>query len=111
MEKRAAKKRRAHLFQPGQSGNPAGRKKGSTNRYSIGDLSAGIKKVEKKKHRKFIEVWVESAWGDATAMSRIAKFMLPELKSIEGVIATFESSMSDELAKAIQDELKSRYEK
>lgn len=96
-------------FKPGQSGNPKGKLKGTTNRYSIADLCKAIKNVEKKKHKTFMEVWIEAAWGDATAMGRIAEFMLPKLRSIEGLIATFEGSMSDEMAEEIQEKLRERF--
>ena len=94
-------------FDPGR--NLGGRPKGSANKFSIAELQRAIKFVERDKQKTFMAAWIESAWGDATAMGKIANYMLPRLKSIEGVVATFESSMSDELAEAIQKKLKERY--
>ncbi len=42
-------------------------------------------------------------------MSKVVEFMLPKLRSVEGTITTFESSMDDELAQSIQNKLKERY--
>lgn len=98
-----------HRFPPGVSGNPKGRPKGSKNKFSIAELAQAIKKVERQKQKKFMLAWVEAAWGDPDKMSNIANYMLPKLKSIEGIITSFESSMSDELAKSIQDKLRERY--
>ena len=95
----------------GECGNPSGRPKGSTNRYSLPDLMSAIKVVEKKKQKTFLQKWIESAWGNANDMSKIMEFMLPRLKSIEGLMATFESSMTDDLAKSIQDKLRKQYER
>jgi len=86
-----------------------GRPKGTPNRFSISDLAAAIKKVERKKHRSFMEVWIESGWGNPVAMDNIMHYMLPKLRSIEGVVATTEFGMSDELAEAIRNKLGKRY--
>ena len=94
-------------FDPGR--NLGGRPKGSKNKFSISALQHAMKAVEFNKQQTFMAAWIESAWGDATAMSNIANYMLPRLKSIEGLVTTFESSMSDDLAKTIQDKLRERY--
>lgn len=103
------RKRPAHLIKKGQVLNPNGRPKGSTNKYSIADLRKAIQHVEKKKHKTFMVAWIESAWGDSTAMSRIAEFMLPKLRSIEGMITTLEGNMSDDMAEEIQEKLRKRF--
>lgn len=90
-------------------GNSKGRPKGSTNRYSISELSNGIKAVEKKKRKKFIEAWIEAAWGDAKAMEGVMSFMAPRLKSVE-VTGVFSSEMTITAAKSIQDKMKKRFD-
>lgn len=107
-KKKIVKDAKGH-FVKGFVTNPNGRPKGSTNRFSIADLRKSIENVEKKKRKKFMEAWIESSWGDANAMSNIANYMLPKLRSIEGAIGLVESSMSDELAISIQQKLKERF--
>ena len=87
-----------------------GRPKGTKNKFSVADLRRAIENVEKRKHQSFMEKWIESAWGDANAMSKVMNFMLPQLKSIEGTVATFESNMDNVLAESIQKKLRKRFE-
>lgn len=94
---------------PGQCPNPNGRPKGSVNHYSIAELWRAIGVVEKRKHKKLLERFAEQAFDEPQLMTSIMKKLLPDLKAIEGLVATFESSMSDELAKSIQDKLKERF--
>jgi len=101
----------ATRFKKGQVANPKGRPKGTANRFSIVDLAKAIKFVEQGKQQTFMAVWIEAAWGNASDMSTIVNYMLPKLRSIEGLmgIASFEASMTDEIAKGIQDKLKERF--
>ena len=95
---------------PGQCGNPKGRPKGSKNRYSIAELWNAIKEVENKKgRRKLLVTFVEQAYTNPVIMTALMKKLLPDLKSVESLVASFESSMTDEMAQAIQDKLKERY--
>ncbi len=100
----------------GVSGNLKGRKKGSTNRYSTNDIIRAIKFVEQTNAADgegsdtFLGAWIKAAWGNAADMAKLMRFMLPELKSIEGIIGTFDASMSDERALEIQKELLQRYQ-
>jgi len=88
-----------------------GRQKGSKNRYSIAELWDAIKKVEGGKgKKKLLVTFVEQAYDNPVIMTALMKKLLPDLKAIEGMIATFESSMSDKTAAAIQDKLKERFE-
>lgn len=95
-------------FVKGVSGNPNGKPKGKKNKFSIAELSQAIKNVEGRLHTTFMEAWIESAWGDATAMSNIANFMLPKLRAIEQV--TFiADSMEDKEAEQIRKEMLERF--
>jgi hypothetical protein len=93
---------------PGQCGNPNGRPKGSKNKFSIVDLSEAIKEVERRKRRKFLEVWVEAAWGNATEMAGIATFMMPKLRAVEQIVIPGDD-MSDEEASEIREEMLRRF--
>jgi len=102
--------RHAGQFQPGPDARrPPGRPKGSRNKFSIADLAAAIKTVEKEKRRSFMEAWVEAAWGNAKAMSSIANYMLPKLRAIEGVMGLVETSMDDATAESIRNKLRERF--
>jgi len=89
-----------------------GRQKGSKNRYSITELWDAIKVVEgsRGKKKKLLVAFVEQAYDNPAIMVALMKKLLPDLKAIEGMIATFESSMTDKTAAAIQDKLKERFE-
>lgn len=89
--------------------NPKGRPKGSMNRFSIAGLVKAIKSVEDEKKEAFMIAWLESAWGNASDMTAVMNYLLPRLRSIEGLVVTYESSMTDDIAKAIQDKLKEKY--
>lgn len=95
---------------PGQCGNLKGRPKGSTNKYSVADLHRAIKAVEERKGNKktFLEVWIESAWGNAADMALVANFMMPKLRAIEQVTFVVDS-MEDEEAKQIREEMLKRF--
>lgn len=105
---RGQKPKRASNGQLLECGNPKGRPKGSKNRYSIAELWAAIQKVERKKKRKLLEAFVDQAYGNPTIMVALMKKVFPDLKSVEGILGILESSMSDELAEAIQNKLRKR---
>lgn len=95
-------------FPPGVSGNPYGRPKGSTSAFSMEALVRATKNVEKRKKKKILEHFVEQAFKDNAVLIALMRKFAPDLKSIEGVMTTFESSMDDDLAKSIQDKLRKR---
>lgn len=95
---------------PGECANLNGRPKGSKNRYSIAELWNAIKVVEKKKRKPLLQHYAEQAYAEPMILVSIMKKLLPDLKGIEGFVATFEASMTDELAKKIQGKLKERFE-
>jgi len=118
MRKKIKTKKKAHKPQraadgkllPGECGNPNGRPKGSKNHYSIAELWQAIKEVEGKKgKKKLLEVFVEQAYDNPTIMVALMKKLLPDLRSIEGMVATLEASMSDELAEQVQKKLRGRF--
>jgi len=102
---------RDHLghIMPGHCLNAKGRPKGSKNKYSIKELMEAIKEVEVEKGESLLSTFVKKGYEDKTVMIALMKKLLPDLKSIEGVMANFEASMEDEVAKAIQEELLERY--
>lgn len=97
-------------FPKGTSGNPNGRPKGTPNKFSIAELWDAIRQVEKTKNKKKILIsFVEQAYNNPTIMIALMKKLLPDLRSIEGTLGLFESTMDDDVAKAIQDKLRERY--
>ncbi len=94
----------------GVSGNLKGRVKGSRNKFSIAALARAIKFVEQEEKEQFMVNWIKAAWGKPDAMNAVVNYMLPRLKSIEGINTNFEASMDDDLARNIQKELCKRYE-
>ena len=92
-------------YDKGVCGNPKGRPAGSKNKYSVAELEQAIKTVEEKKHKTFLEAWIEAAWGNATDMANVANFMMPKLRAIEQITYAADS-MSDEEAEDIRKEKK-----
>ena len=66
-------------WQPGQSGNPKGRKRGV-----YADLTEAIKTVEGKRKTTLMAHFVKRAFQDNTVLIALMKKMLPDRKSLEG---------------------------
>lgn len=96
-------------FGKGVCGNPEGRPKGSRNKYSIADLHDAIKGVEEEKGKKLLTHFVEQAFEDKNVLVALMKKMLPDLKSVEALVADFRSAMDDEMAEAIRNKLLERF--
>ena len=68
-----------HLFQPGQSGNPAGRKKGQVNKYT--ELS---KQLLSEKGPEIVQMVIQRALeGDVTCLKMCMDRIVPAQKAIE----------------------------
>lgn len=73
---------RNHLFQPGQSGNPAGRPKGSANQTTvmIRELFASILETEQDNFRDALErLRVESPKDYVQVMTKLSQKFLPDM--------------------------------
>ena len=68
-----------HLFQPGQSGNPAGRKKGQVNKYT--ELS---KQLLSEKGPEIVQMVIQKALeGDVTCLKMCMDRIIPAHKAVE----------------------------
>jgi hypothetical protein len=70
-----------HLFQPGQSGNPAGRKKGSKNKHTL--LKEAVKKEAEemvlRKFKQIVDTTIKLAEeGDSTCLKIVWDRILPK---------------------------------
>ena len=70
-------KKQDHRFKPGQSGNLAGRPKGS--RDFVGELITAMRTVEKKKRKSiFVHAW-EEAYDNPKLLAALLKKVVPDL--------------------------------
>ena len=68
-------------WKKGQSGNPAGRKKGSPNKRDA--LLDAIRQVQLKKGKKLLVHAVEQAYGDKTVLIALLKKIVPDMKELD----------------------------
>jgi hypothetical protein len=66
----------------GQSGNPAGKPKGTKNKWRRG-LDEAIAAVETEKGKKLLHAAVEMAYTDSRMMAAILKKILPDMRHVE----------------------------
>jgi hypothetical protein len=72
---------KAHLFQPGKSGNPAGRKKGSKNKHTLlkEAVQRNAEEMVLRKFKQIVDTTIQLAEdGDATALKIIWDRFLPK---------------------------------
>ncbi len=67
-------------WKKGQSGNPAGKPKGITNKYSLKELRKAVERVEKEFDHKLLDHFVEQAFYDNKVLGMLLKKFLPDLK-------------------------------
>lgn len=73
-------------FQKGHASNPAGGKKGEARL----DLERAIKRVGKRKGKKFWEHVAEQAYTDNSVLNAILRKLVPDLKSLDANITQLE---------------------
>ncbi len=73
-------------------------------------LREAVAAVGIQKKKSFYALVAERAYEDNTVLIALLRKFTPDLKSMEGVIANFEASMSDELAQIILGKLRKRYQ-
>lgn len=105
-------KQAAARFKPGQSGNPAGKKKGTKNKYSIADLFHSLQKVEKKEKQTLLTKYCERAFrdDDPRVMLHLIERFLPALRAIEMSGDIGIGMLPQEALKSIQEELRNNYD-
>lgn len=92
-------------IQPGQVLNPKGRP--AVPEVQL--LRDAINAVGKKKKKSFYALAAEKAYEDNSVLIALLRKLVPDLKVVEETVTSFEASMSNELAKAIQDKLIARH--
>lgn len=96
-------------FPKGVSGNSNGRPKGSGYRYLIKDLVNAIRVVEDEEGEELLVHFVRMAYTDTHVLIALGKKLLPDLKSIEGLLATYDATMTDGVAELIRKKLREQY--
>ena len=76
-----------NLWKPGESGNPAGRPKGTKNKFSIVDLQKAMDKAKEKNGGvSLLEHVCRKAYNDNGLAIAILKKMLPDLRRVEAIV-------------------------
>jgi hypothetical protein len=70
-------------YKPGQSGNPAGKPKGSKNHaITLEKLTAAIRAVEKSKRKSLLEHFVERSYKDNKLLAVLMKKYIADKKEL-----------------------------
>lgn len=105
-KKKVIKRNKKGYFVKGGCPNPAGRPPvGSTK---LDELLKSISRVESKKKKKWLDHIVEKSYTDTALAVAILNRMIPVLKAIE-ISGSLSAGMSEEMAKSIQKQLKTRF--
>jgi len=86
-------------FEPGKSGNPKGRPKGSKNRTT--ELMSALKKAEKERGISLIQHAVNKAYTNTQVLIAVLKKIIPDMEmsdiKLTPVYETYESMSDEEL--------------
>lgn len=98
-----------YRYVKGQSGNPAGRKKGSKNKFSVTDMKNALEKAAIKAGYTSTYAYVaERFFADDHVLTAIMKKVLADLKSMEQITIAADS-MSKQKADDIRKKMKERF--
>lgn len=98
-------------FEKGHGKIPgSGRKKGTTNKYSLASLQKELQKAAKKKDKKSAYQHVaEQFFEDNAVMINVLKMQLPTLKSIDMIALLTDVGADTEEAERIRQKLLERF--
>lgn len=113
-KRRVVRRTKKGRFSKGCTGNANGRPKGAKTNPAkkmtdIQLLRAALKKTSKKKDKNLFEHFVERAYESDTVLIGVMRKVVPDLKSLEALIAGVYDEMPDEMAADIRTAMKARF--